>query len=69
MYQAFCYGGSVVHKHMIMQAHEQCNAMEKRNGGAVGLASLRRVLFVNLHDYRISMRRVLFVDTCTFCHP
>ena len=51
MYQAFCYGGSVVHKHMIMQAHEQCNAMEKGNGGAVGLASLRRVLFVNLHDY------------------
>ena len=51
VYQAFCYGGSVVHKHMTMQAHQQCNAMVKGNGGAVGLASLRRVLFVNLHDY------------------
>ena len=28
-----------MHKHMTMQAHEQCNAMVKGNGGAVGPAS------------------------------
>ena len=39
MHQAFCNGGFVVHKHMTMQAREQCNAMVKGNGGAVGLAS------------------------------
>ena len=46
MYQAFCNGGFVVQKTCRPfsaiahdQAHEQCNAMVKGNGGAVRLAS------------------------------
>ena len=44
MYQAFCNGGFVVQKTCrpfsaiaLDQAHEQYNAMVKRDGGAVGL--------------------------------
>ena len=46
MYQAFCNGGFVVHKTCRPfsaiahdQAHEQCNAMVKGDGDAVGLTS------------------------------
>ena len=46
MYKAFCNGGFVFQKMCRPfsaiahdQAHEQCNAMVKRSGGAVGLAS------------------------------